>query len=713
MNILNIGDLAFTPLPAELAKDRMPKLDPELLTREHDENGVQYMFVMRRRRNLLYKVPIEEWRLLELFDGRRSYEQIALEYSQRTGVEYTPEQIREYAELRMKQGAELFYQSPMEKNQARLDTVLSRRRHRKHIDLAEIPLLYFDPHRYLTWMHEKLGFVFKPWFTVATLVLWTWMFYEWIVHFGEIWNDSLNIYNFTDKSAWDIAEFWILFLVIAVIHETAHGLACTHWGGESHQMGFMLMWMTPAFFCDCTEIHVYGNRWQRIGVAFAGMWSELLVCVLATAIWLGTAPGMLIHELAYKLILVGGIFIIILNLNPLIKLDGYYIFTDLIRFPDLKEDATSYLSNRMRRLFRLPHSLPAIPLRRKVFYVTYAVLSGIYSYLLLIFFAELGYNISRHFWPEWSLLPAAAIAFVLFKSRLKRFVEFMKTVYLDKKERWRAWLRQPAHGLPVGVAVLALVFAPVWRETVDGTFVLESPARAVVRAEVPGKVVSIAVNEGEQVAAGQPLARLSDLRLESSAARARADYENASAHAFAAQLKYASLSATQNELARSEQQQRMLADREAKLHVVSPIAGTVISPRPQDLLGSYVKAGATLVEVAETSRLRARIYLPDAYMHDVSVGRPVSLRIDGWVSALHGRVDAITQAANDMPKELSQSPRYEGLGTTVFYSAWVDFTNPGTLRPGMTGDAKILVTRRSLAGFAWRGLADAFDRRVW
>lgn len=710
MNILGIGELALNPLPGDVVRRRLPKLEPTLLARQQDEAGRPVVFVIRRGTGLLYKMSPAEWQLLQLFDGKRSYAEIADEYLRQTGIAHAEDQVRQYAELRQRDSADLFYRSPAEKNIARLQALRNRRQCKHEIDFSDIRLWQFDPSRYLNWLNRRLGFVFTPAFTVITLVLWGWMVYEWVLHWGEIWNDSIQYFNYTNKGFSDLIEFWILFLVVAAIHETAHGLTTTHWGGESHQMGFMLMWMGPTFFCDCSEIYVYGGKWERIGVSVAGMWSELLLSVLATAVWLSTAPGMVVHDIAYKLLLVGGIFLIVLNLNPLIKLDGYFIFTDLIGFPDLKEDATSYVSNWTRKLFGLPHHLPSLRLRHKVFYFVYALLSGAYSYALLLVISIIGYHIARRFWPEWAFVPAAVITYFLFQSRSKRLGEFMRTVYVHNKNRWKEWLA-PRRAVPLAGAFLVVLFAPVWRDTVHAPVVLEPAARAIVRAAVPGKVLSISAREGDRVAAGQGLGQLRDLPLEGEAAQAEADYQLASARAVQAERHYVKLAVAKNDLFRADQQRRTLADRVSKLRLVAPVSGIVVTPRPQDLVGSYVQAGSTLLEVADPSRLRARIYIPDAYMRDVRPGAPVSLEFDGnW--PVRSTLSAIAPSSEPVPAALSEDRKYKGLGVAVFYTAFVDV--PSTeLRDGMRGEAKILVTRRSVAGLLWRTLADAAGRRIW
>ena len=80
-----------------------------------------------------------------------------------------------------------------------------------------------------------------------------------------------------------------------------------------------------------------GDKKARISTIIAGIWGDLMICVVATFIWWGTATGMWVHDFAYKVMMVTGIGVTILNLNPLIKLDGYYLLAELISETGLKE----------------------------------------------------------------------------------------------------------------------------------------------------------------------------------------------------------------------------------------------------------------------------------------------------------------------------------------------------------------------------------------
>ena len=386
---------------------------------------------------------------------------------------------------------DFIYKTPLEQNIVmRQQLQGSRRKKRKRFqvpDFTDITVAEWpNADRYISWLYPKLKFIYTPWFVWLSLASFLVMLWMWADKFGEIWNDSFQFYNFTSKSGTDLLEFWILFASMAFFHETAHGLTCKHFGGNVEKMGFTLMYFAPSFFCDASQVWIYGGKWERIATAIAGIWLDLIICVIATAVWWGTATGMAIHDLAYKVMMVTGIGVSLLNLNPLIKLDGYLIFCELIHEPDLKEKATAYLSGMVRRdIFHLPAEVEYVPKRRRPFYVIYAILSGFYGYLLLSFLMVLTYNILHAYSPDWAFLPATAIGYWVFKSRIHMLVRFMKMVYLDKRERVKAWLTTPRIAALSAVALIVLLL-PIWPDFVSGRFVLEATRRAVVRAEVSG-----------------------------------------------------------------------------------------------------------------------------------------------------------------------------------------------------------------------------------
>jgi putative peptide zinc metalloprotease protein len=716
MNILEALEVALPDLPATTAQRRYPKLDSRVIAREHVEQGVRVVLAKMPGTDVYLRFSPEQWQLLQLFDGERSYKQISDLILRESNIAFTEEDVKEFASYLEEQG-ELFYKTPLERN-ITLKQKMSSERHKRgrfHVaDVTDITLhTWPNADDYLSKIQPYVEFVYTAWFTLLTIFMFGVMGWMWADKFGEIWSDSFAFYNFTAKSTWDLVEFWFLFGAMAFFHESAHGLTCKHFGARVEKMQFLLMYFAPTFVCDATQVWIVGDKKARISTIIAGIWADLMICVAATFIWWGTATGMFVHDFAYKVMMVTGIGVTILNLNPLIKLDGYYLLSELIGEADLKERSTSVVSSWTRKhIFRLPAEVEYVPRHRRVLYFVYSLLSSVYSYLLMAFVVIFIYHILRAYTPDWAWLPALLFAWKIFKSRITMLERFMKTLYLDKRERLLAWFT-PTRVALLGIVAVILAFAPVWPEFVDGRFALEPVRRALVHTEVPGTVAEIFSDEGQAIAASAPLLRLRSLELESAAAQAGAEMRGASARAMQASMSYGSFGPAEHERRQSTERLRGFAEELKRLQVNSPIQGTVISPRLHDLLGAYLKSGTEVAEVADLSTMIARIYVPEFSMRDVHPGALVRLHAESQFKPWSGSLASLAPASCSIEAGLVQKDQLECIRAPRFYIGNVELENSGDLREGMNGDAKILIGRRSLVQFAWRFARDLVGRRMW
>jgi multidrug efflux pump subunit AcrA (membrane-fusion protein) len=258
------------------------------------------------------------------------------------------------------------------------------------------------------------------------------------------------------------------------------------------------------------------------------------------------------------------------------------------------------------------------------------------------------------------------------------------------------------------------VLLPLWHETAQGRFVLEPENRAVIRAMVPGIVSQVNADEGQQVAAGAPLIRLRNLPLESKLAGSVAAYDQAAARKTSALLRYADFGPAEQERAGLAIQTGGFRAEASELEVDSPIAGTVLSARLKDLVGSYVPAGTQLAEVADLRRLRARIYISEYDMNKFKTDASAGLHVDGMFGKRKVQSVTIAPASSAIAPNLMDLSKFEGMSAPNFYVVEMIVANPdGRLAPGMIGSARVYGRRRSIVAFALQALADFVGRKVW
>jgi putative peptide zinc metalloprotease protein len=717
MNLAEALLQALPELPTQVVANKNFKFNPDLVVRhEIDENGQPVNVVFVPDKSAMYYIEDPQWMLFQLFDGERNFAEVAQAYEEQTGTPIPETDVRDFAVASADTG--LWYESAQERNITLSQKLKEERQKRikrkgKFADLSHVIFQGWDPDRFLTWAHKRFYFIYTPWFTVLTLGLFAFMTYIWVDRWTEIGRDTILYYTFTQKTAGDLLEFWLLFLFMAFFHESAHGLTSKHYGASIHNMGFQLIYLAPAFAVEITELWARVGRRERLIAIIAGVWIEMVFCGIATVVWWGTLPGTGVHEWAYKLMMITGIIVLIVNLNPLMKLDGYYALAEIVGVSELKERSTAFLSGWVKRyVWGLPVVYDYVPPRRRWLFVPYALLSGAYGYLLLFAVSRFTFNVFHRFTPEWAFLPAGLVAWKIFKSRILRLLSFMKTVYQHHVEKLKL-VTSPTVRLAAAAVVVVFLCLPIFRKTADAPFVLEPVQRATLRATAPGFVQRVFVDENSPVAAGTPLVVLKNSELESDAALADADLKLAQSRRTRAQVQFTALGASQTELRRASEIDSTAQRQLSQMRISSPIAGIVATPRVRDLEGTYIAAGTLIADIDDLNTLRARLYLPESDVREMRPGAVVSLLVHSGWTVTRGRVGSISIASSELPSGLVEQNKYKGLNPPAYYVVDVVVPNPGSLRPGMSGDAKVFLRRQSLAGRAWETLRDAVARRMW
>ncbi|HUB53212.1 MAG TPA: HlyD family efflux transporter periplasmic adaptor subunit [Terracidiphilus sp.] len=716
MNLSEALDAALPEIPqARLVRTRPPRLDPDLIVRDDTLDGEPIVGLFKREKGNYFRFDPPQWDLAQLFDGVRSYQEIADEFTASTGAPMGAADVQVFADTLEEAG--FWYKNPQEKNLALNQKLMAQRERRaarkSKVSLAHIGFSAWDPDRYLTWLDSRLGkYIYSPWVALSAVVLFCFEASIFASNWSFIGPDIALYFNFVHKALPDLIQFWFLIFVLGFIHETAHGLTCKHFGGQVHQMGFMFLYLAPCFYCDVTEIWISATKLQRLATIIAGIWIELIICGCSMIVWLNSPPGAWIHDLTYQLILITGIAVVILNLNPLIKLDGYYLLTEIIGIPDLKERSTAFLTGWFQsRVLRLPVDTMVVPRRRVLLFIFYAIASGFYSYVLLFFVVRLSFNIAYHWLADFALIPSGILFFMMFKSRLKSLRKVAQQFWSQKLGTDRVLRPLP---LIAAAGLLALLLLPLWRDRENAYFVIEPVQSETLHAAVPGRVNEVMVYEGEHVRAGQPLLTMTSPQAASMIDSAVAQTRDAGYQAFNAELQRQSIgsaAALQNASRRST---ALASEAQSSLRVAAPHDAIVLTPDAANLLGRQVGSGQPLLDLADDGTRTVRIYIPAAALQRVYAGADVALELPGRFSPVHLTLAQPGGDAVSLPEGLVKKQELQGIRLPVFYTARMVLPATAGEPPlGESGPAKIFGRKRSLAGRAFAMVWDVVRARVW
>jgi membrane fusion protein (multidrug efflux system) len=205
---------------------------------------------------------------------------------------------------------------------------------------------------------------------------------------------------------------------------------------------------------------------------------------------------------------------------------------------------------------------------------------------------------------------------------------------------------------------------------------LRSHQSVTLRPEVPGRVVKIGFADGAQVKRGQLLVQLDDALPRAELSQAQAQLSVARANLQRNQELVAQdfvarrvLDESQASLQVAEAQVALAQARLQRMQITAPFDGTVGLRRIN--LGEFVKDGADLVNLEDTSSLTVDFRLPERYQSRLAVGQAVQVQLD----ALAGkRFSARVQALD---------PLLDADGRSIAVRATMPATAASELRPGM------------------------------
>ena len=403
----------------------------------------------------------------------------------------------------------------------------------------------FDPDRLLAWLAGRAGFCFRPGFVAlgaATI----------------LWGGGLALANWTTLRAdlaglvrWDaLIGLLAAMFAVSTAHEFAHGLTCKRFGGEVRELGLLLLYLQPALYCNVSDAWLFAEKRKRLWVGFAGPYFELFLWACAMVVWRLTDFDTPVHGAALVVLAVSGIKTL-LNFNPLLKLDGYYLLSDLLGVPNLRRRAYSYIGAGIKRLLGFGGSeLGEIPRREKRIYLAYGLVSAALSFWVLAFaIGKLGGALINSRQPE---LLGLSVGFLGMKVRRRFRRLFGKSSDLSDaddppdsgifpetnsapaapkpapapgKGKSRAFDKRLVWIAAMLAALLPILFFGRMQLRISGPMAVLPIRNADVRAEVGGAIEEIYVDEGDWVRAGDPVVRLSDRENRAALLKTEADID--------------------------------------------------------------------------------------------------------------------------------------------------------------------------------------------
>ena len=284
------------------------------------------------------------------------------------------------------------------------------------------------------------------------------------------WNDAYS--SFINSLSWAnlVSYFWAL-LVTKTVHELSHGFTAKSFGARVRSMGISFIVFYPRLFVDLTDTWRL-SRIKRALCDGAGIISELIFGGLAAIVWVYSSPGP-IRSTMFYLMTVSALGTILVNGNPFIRYDGYYLLCDLLNVENLMSRSSEYLKAFNRKVFlglgEFPDSGDVSPLTLYSFGLSAFIYKlFLYTSIILIIYFQ--------FTKAVALMLMALEAYTMLIAPL--LMEVKVVFMLHKKLNW---FKTGLTLLLVG-ALLSLLFIPLpWSFALPCEIVPENSRIVTVR----------------------------------------------------------------------------------------------------------------------------------------------------------------------------------------------------------------------------------------
>lgn len=699
-----------------------------------------------------YRFNEREHYVLSLLDGTHTMEEVQKKFEVRFRPDrLTLEDLESFARQLVTAGL-VIHESP---NAARHLFNQQKKQHRmKRIatftNILYVKLPLFDPDRLLNWMIKYTQWVFTRWFLFASIAFMLSALALVTVHFQTFY-DKLPTFNefFRFRT---FLYMWIALGFVKVIHEFGHGLTCKAFASECHEMGFLLLCLSPALYCNVTDAWTVSSKWKRILISFAGIYVELMIAAAATFVWWYTPHLPFVNNVALLLMTLCSVSTFVFNANPLMRFDGYYMMSDFLEIPNLRQRATKYLSDGFSRVALgietqpEPYMAPS----RKVLFVTYAIASYVYRWVItfsIVFFLATWLKPYKLETLSY-MLAAFALGTMMFWPMYKLRQHLKKRGRLPDMKRGRLIIT-----VSVFAALLtafSLVPLPISRVIETGLVQAHPDNVAKVSLPEPGVLRQLNVKPGQFVRQGTVVAVFENRDLEAKKAEYAARRQmNSDKRKILGPQMLGVLPGRESDKMNIEGQflaagnevrmmDDMIDDIDSQLRglreVRAPRSGIVMSPPKPEQVGQFwdqetikqqplMKIGdpSRLIirtpvdptdyrllreDLEEEGKLRVSIYIPGRSDH-VFTG-VVRLEDLPQTDAESVPIQLTDRAGGTLSVKPNQDPNVlQPIQQT--YLLPVEIVDPdNTITPGTSAMVKIHAKWRSAAWWVWRGIASTF-----
>ncbi len=725
---------------------------PDLVAKRQHYLGRSYWVVKDPVGLAYFRFQEEEYAILQMLDGLTSLDEIKERFEEEFPPQkITLEELQQFLGMLHRSGL-VIVDMPGQGHQLQ-----KRRGERKHKEFVGaisnilcIRFKGFDPERLLNWLYPWVRWFFSPWTVAACGLLLISALLLVMVEFAAFRSKLPEFHQF-----FSVHNAFLLMLVLCVTktcHEFGHGLSCKHFGGECHEIGIMILVLTPCPYCNVSDSWMLPSKWRRAAIGAAGIYVELLFASVCTFFWWFSYSGGVLNNLCLDVIFVCSISTVVFNANPLLRYDGYYILADIVEIPNLRQKATSILSRKLGQwcLGLEPQEDPFLPQRNQIFFILYTIAAVIYRWFVALSICWFLYKLFDSY--HLKFVGQIVVAMSLWGLLVMPLYQLGKFLYVPGRiDQVKKTHFYPTLGVLIA-AIAAFCFLPL-PHSVICTLEIQARDAQPVYVGVAGTLDKLYVRPGQRVVKDEPLAQLKnyDLGLEIVKLQGKANeynmkLEDLRQQRFKDRQALAQIPAIKDVLDTVRSQLAEKTREQEQLRLVAPMDGTVLpptltpnrddseerlpvwsgTPLDPENFGAYLERSVLFCQIGNPKTLEAVMVIDQTDTNLIEEGQKVDIKLEGFsYVTLHSTVKEIAESILKVsPKRLStkyggELPTKTNTQTGVeepinaSYQACAPIDDPaGQYRIGLRGQARVYTKWISLGARLWRLFIHTFNFKL-
>ncbi|MFA6916301.1 MAG: site-2 protease family protein [Parachlamydiales bacterium] len=502
---------------------------------------------------------------------------------------------------------------------------------------------------YVSFLATKTMFVLYAILTIYGLSL---IFSKWDTYFATL------LYFFSVSGA---LAYGLAIILVKIIHELAHAYTAAYFNVRVPSMGVAFIVMWPVLYTDVTDGWQLRKRSERFFISAAGIIAETIIAGLATIGWSFSEPG-IFQSMCFIVSTSSWASTLMINLNPAMRFDGYFLLSDMWGIDNLQERAFRYTRWKLRYLFLgvdMPNPEEELAESHAFGLIVYTIYTWIYRFILYAVIAVFVYYAFTKALGIFLFILEVAV-FILWPlfSEIKDSARLWKMFHLGKRQKI-IW------GI-IGL-ILAWIVLPLPHQ--------ESATGVVVPTELEGvyvpeasKVKNVNAKINDPVEKDQTLVSLDSTPLNLYLKELEAQMELIQKQIDtleATEDKKSYVPGKQAELSTTKEKYIGAKERMNNLEIKAKSSGELYQWNRYMYPGQYLEGGTLIGKIADIKDLKIVTLIPEILLNKIQVGYSATFWVPSTEGYYPGEVTKIEPFRTDNLKYPQLASIYHGEIATV------------------------------------------------